>query len=118
MAANFGLVAHAAERKANEFASVRLGDRPAKRGLADAGGANQAQNRPGQLVGALLDGEVFDDPLLDLLKTVMIIVENLLGKFEVLLDLGALGPGSKGASRGSCVRQWIQATSETSAGAS
>ena len=43
-------------------------------------------------VGALLDGEVFDDPLLDLVKTIMIIVEKLLGEFEVLLDLGPLGP--------------------------
>ena len=36
-------------------------------------------------VGTLLDGEVFDNPLLDLVETVMIIVENLLGKLEVLL---------------------------------
>ena len=90
--ADLRLIVHAAQRKANEFASGRLGDRPAKRGLADAGRADQAQNRPGQLVGALLDREVFDDPLLDLVETVMIIVENLLGKFEVLLDPGALGP--------------------------
>ena len=87
MTADLGLIVHAAERKANEFASGRLGNRPAKRGLADTGRADQAQNRSGQLVGALLDSKVFDDPLLDLLETVMIIVENLLGKFEVLLDL-------------------------------
>jgi hypothetical protein len=43
----------------------------------------------------MLDGEVFDDPLLDLVETVMIIVENLLGKPEVLLELGALGPGDR-----------------------
>src|SRR6516162_1358361 len=56
------------------------------------GRPDQAQDGAGQLVGALLDGEVFDDPLLDLVKTIMIIVENLLGEFEVLLDLGPLRP--------------------------
>jgi hypothetical protein len=29
----------------------------------------------------LLDREVFDDPLLDLVETIMITVEKLLGKF-------------------------------------
>src|SRR6516225_3240543 len=33
-----------------------------------------------------------DDPLLDLLQAEVIVVEDLLGKLEVLLDLGALGP--------------------------
>jgi len=78
---------HAAEREAHEGAAGRPRDRPSERRLADAGRADQAQDRPGQLVGALLDREVFDDPLLDLVETVMIIVENLLGKVEVLLDL-------------------------------
>src|SRR5262249_53317397 len=47
---------------------------------------------PGELVGALLHGEIFDDPLLDLLQAEVIVVENLLGKLEVLLDLGLLVP--------------------------
>ncbi len=92
VAADLGLIVHAAEREAHEVAAGRPRDRFAERGLADAGRPDQAQDRAGQLVGALLDREVFDDPLLDLVETVMIIVENLLGKLEVLLDLGALGP--------------------------
>src|SRR5947209_3522564 len=47
---------------------------------------------PVSLLARCCTGEVFDDPLLDLVETVMIIVENLLGKLEVLLDLGVLGP--------------------------
>ena len=92
MAADLGLVAHAAERHAHEFAAGRLGDRLAERGLADAGRTDQAQDRPGQLVGALLHGEILDDALLDLLQAEVIGVENLLGERQILLDLGLLVP--------------------------
>src|SRR5215472_6411978 len=54
MAANLRLVANSAERHADEFASRRPGDRFAERGLADARRTDQAQDGPGQLVGALL----------------------------------------------------------------
>ena len=84
MAADLGLVAHAAERHAHELAAGRLGDRLAERGLADAGRADEAEDRPLQLVRAALHGEVFDDPLLDLVEAVMIGVEHLLGEGEVV----------------------------------
>ena len=61
MAADLRLVAHAAERHAHEFAPGRLGDRLAERGLADAGRADEAQDRTGQLIGALLHGKIFDE---------------------------------------------------------
>ena len=80
MAADLRLVAHAAERDAHELAAGRFRDRLAERGLADAGRADQAQDRPGQLVGALLHREILDDALLDLLEAVVIGVENLLGE--------------------------------------
>ena len=92
VAADLGLVAHAAERHAHELAAGRLRDRLAERGLADAGRADQAQDRPGQLVGALLHREILDDALLDLLQAVVIVIENLLGSDEILLDLGLLVP--------------------------
>ena len=90
--ADLGLVAHAAERHAHEVAAGRLRDRLAERGLADAGRSDQAQDRAGQLVGALLHGEILDDALLDLLQAVVIRVEGLLGLPEVLLDLRLLVP--------------------------
>ena len=92
MAADLGLVAHAAERHAHEFAPRRLGDRLAERGLADARRADEAQDRAGQLVRAALHRKIFDDPLLDLVEAVMLRVESLLRGDEVLLDLGALVP--------------------------
>jgi len=69
VAPDLGLIVYAAERDAHEVAAGRLRDRLAERGLADARRTDQAQDRPGQLVGALLDGEVLDDPLLDLVET-------------------------------------------------
>jgi hypothetical protein len=89
------LIVHAAERHAHEVAAGRPRDRLAERGLADAGRADKAQDRPGQLVGALLDGEVFDDAFLDLLQAEVIVVENLLGSLEIPLDLGLLVPGDR-----------------------
>src|SRR6202040_988403 len=83
---------YAADRDAHEVAAGRLRDRLAERGLADARRTDQAQDRPGQLVGALLDGEIFDDALLDLLDPVMVVVENLLGVDEILVDLRLLIP--------------------------
>ena len=50
VAADLGLVAHAAERHADELASGRAGDRLADRGLAGAGRADQREDGAGALV--------------------------------------------------------------------
>ena len=92
VAADLGLVAHAAQRHADELAAGRLGDRLAERGLADAGRADEAEDRPLQLLLAALHGEVFDDAVLDLVEAVVVGVEHLLREVQVLLDLGVLAP--------------------------
>src|ERR1700732_3992062 len=92
MAPDLGLIMYAAERDAHEVAAGRIRDRLAERGLADARRTDQAQDRPGQLVGALLGGEIFDDALLDLLDPVMVVVEDLLGVDEIVIDLRLLIP--------------------------
>ncbi len=91
--ADFRFVAHAAERLAHEFASRRLGDALAQRGLADARRADEAQDRPLQLARARLHREIFDDPILDLLEAVVIGIEHLLRLADVFLDLALLAPG-------------------------
>ena len=78
MAADLGLVANAAEGLADEFAAGRPSDRAAERSLADAGWADEAQDRALELIGPRLDGEILDDPVLDLLEAVMILVEHAL----------------------------------------
>jgi hypothetical protein len=70
----------------------RLGDRLAERGLADAGRADEAQDRALQLVRRALHGEILDDALLDLLQAVVIGVEHLLGDRQIVLDLAGRLP--------------------------
>ena len=95
VSADFRFIPHAAQRHAHELTSGRLRDRLAKRGLADARRADEAQDRSGQLVGAGLHGEILDDAVLDLLKPVVIRVEHFLRGNEVLLDLGLLAPWNR-----------------------
>src|SRR6516225_1054613 len=92
MAPDLSLIVYAAERGSHEVAAGRLRDRLAERGLADARRTDQAQDRPGQLVGALLDGKIFDDALFDLLKPGMVAVEDLLGVDEILVEPRLLIP--------------------------
>src|SRR5882724_11802473 len=83
MAADLGFVPHAAERDAVELPAERAGDRPPERGLADAGRAHEAENRvlPG---GAdLLHRQVLQDPLLDLLESFVILVEDRARRADV-----------------------------------
>ena len=95
MAADLGLVTHAAQRHAHEVAAGGARHRLAERGLADPRRADQAQDRALHLLHALLDGEVFEDALLDLLQPEMVGVEHPLGALDVALDLGALLPGDR-----------------------
>ena len=92
MAADLGLVAHAADREPDELAVDRAGDRLAERGLADARRADEAEDRAGEVVLQLRDGEVLEDPLLDLLEVVVVLVEDRLGALEVEVVLGGLAP--------------------------
>src|SRR4051795_10905366 len=47
---------------------------------------------PVSLLGGCWAARVFDDPLLDLLQTEVIVIEDLLGQLQVLLDLALLVP--------------------------
>ncbi len=92
MAADLGLVAHAAERHPDELAVRRTRNRLPERGLADARRADQAQDRRLQLVDALLHGQVLENAVLDLLEPVVVVVQHLLGVAQVVVDPAALLP--------------------------
>src|SRR5581483_8201645 len=84
MPADLRLVAHAAERHADELAIQGAGDRLADRRLAGAGRADQRQDRARALVGLdaallaeLAHGEVLDDALLHVVEPRMVCVEYL-----------------------------------------
>ena len=87
-----GFVAHAAERDADELAPGRPRDRLAEGGLADPRRADETHDRPLQLLRALLHGKILDDPLLHLVERVVIVVEDLLGAAQILLDARLRAP--------------------------
>ena len=92
MSANLGLVANAAERHAHEFTIRRARDALTERRLADAGRSHETQDRTLERLDALLHGQVLEYAFLDLLETVVIFLEHLLGLFEILQHLRALLP--------------------------
>src|SRR5260221_3815417 len=92
VAADFSLIANAAERLANELTARGTRNRAPERGLADARRTYQAQDRPLQLVGAGLDSEILNNPVLDLLQGVMVLVQHALRFGDILLELRLLAP--------------------------
>jgi hypothetical protein len=88
VAADLGVVAHAAERDADVLAAEGLGDAAAERGLADAGRADEAEDRAALVGRELADAEVLEDALLDPLEAVVVGLEQLAGGGEVELVRG------------------------------
>ena len=77
MTADFGLVVHAAERDALEFAPQRTRDGSPERSFSDTGRADEAEDRSFESRLELHDGEKVEDAVLDLLQIVVIFVQNL-----------------------------------------
>src|SRR5690606_30396639 len=80
---DLGLVVDAAQAHADELAAEGLRDAPAEAGLARAGRAGEAEDRPLHVLLQLADGQVFEDPLLDLLQVVVVGVEDLASPLEI-----------------------------------
>ena len=103
MTADLRLVAHAADRQPDELAAERVRDRLAERGLADAGRADEAEDLSGDLVAELRDGEVLDDPVLDLLEVEVVGVEHRARVLEIEVVLGEGRPrAASGSTRDTC----------------
>ncbi len=95
MPADLGLVAHAADADALELAAHRFGDRAPERGLAHAGRADEAEDRPVQVALELAHGEVLEDAVLDLLEVVVVAVEDLARVLDVEVVLARGVPGQR-----------------------
>ena len=92
MAADLGLVPHAAERHAHELAAGGLGDGHAQRSLAHAGRSHKAQDRTLGILHQAAHRQEFQDALFDFLQAVVVRFEHLLGEFQVADFLGFLLP--------------------------
>src|SRR5262249_15561227 len=75
VAADFRLVAYAAERDAVVTATHRTRDGSTERGLTDARRSDEAQDGSLLVCPKLANGDVFDDPLFHLLETEVIFIE-------------------------------------------
>ena len=95
VAADLGLVAHAADGDAHELAPQCARDRMAERRLAHPGRADEAEDRARDVVLELRDGEVLDDPLLHLLEVVVVLVEDPLRPAQVEVVRRLLRPGQR-----------------------
>ena len=91
--ADLGLVADPADRDPLEAAPERPGDRAPEARLADAGRPDEAEDRPVRLGIERADGEVLEDPVLDLLEVVVVLVEHLPRVSDVEVVGGLLRPG-------------------------
>ena len=104
MAADLGLVAHAAERDAHELAP----ERPARSSapsdvLPTPGGPTKHRMGPFSAGLQLAHGQVFEDAVLDLLEAVVVLVEHVLGLRQVDHLVGPLRPRQgRRSSRGRC----------------
>src|SRR5690606_18878531 len=93
VAANLGLVVHAAQARAHELEPERTRDALAERGLADAGRTDEAEDRASALRVELAHGEIFENAPLDFREAVMVLVENLARFRDVDAFLVELRPG-------------------------
>ncbi len=92
VAADFRLVAQAAEGDAGELAPEGIGDAFAEGGFADAGRADEAEDGAFEFLLELDDGEEFEEAVFDFGQAEVLFVEDALGFGEVNLVLGLLQP--------------------------
>src|SRR5260370_17582982 len=83
VAADFRLVAHAAERDAREAAPQRFRDALAERGLPHARRAHEAEDAAARFPVQGAHGEVFENALLHRLQVVVVAVEDVAGPLQV-----------------------------------
>ena len=92
VAAEFGFVVHSAQGYPDVFPAERPGDGLAQAGLAHSGRPVKAEDRGLHVALELEHGKVFDNPVLDRLEAVMVIVKYFLGVSQVEVVLRHLAP--------------------------
>ena len=95
MAADFGLVTHAAQRYARKFALNRLGNAACQTRLAHARRTNQTKNRATCALRQRTHGKIFQNALLNLLQSIMVCIQRILRLFQIKIILGELAPGQR-----------------------
>ena len=87
MSADLRLVADAAQGRAHELPARRARHGACQRRLADARRADETENGRMLLLRKLMDGEIFEDALLDLLEPVVILVQDVFRRLDIEIIL-------------------------------
>ena len=95
MAANFGLIANAAERNANEFASGRVPDGHRQRSFAHARRPDEAEDRALGILDQLAHGQEFQNAVFDFFEPVVLFVQDFFRGQDVANFLGLFLPGHR-----------------------
>ncbi len=93
VSADFRFVVQTAERNPAILTAQRPGDRFAERGFAHARRPVEAEDGRFHVALELEHGQVFDDALLDLFQTEVVLVQDFLGVLHVEIVLGEFVPG-------------------------
>ena len=95
MSTNFALIADTTNRDPGELALKGTGDRVSKRRLSHSGRADKAQNRRAGVRLQASHGQLFKDAVLDLLDSVVVLIEDLSSPFQIEIVLGRLIPWNR-----------------------
>ncbi len=95
--ADLGFVMHAAQTHTGKLTAHTLGNGVGNAGLADARRADQTDNLPLDVLIQLAHGQQLQNTLLDLLQTVVLLVEHLAGVRLIQIILGGGVPRQRQA---------------------
>ena len=93
MPSNFRLITNATKCHSHKLTVGRLGNRFTQRGLTHTRRAYKAKNGALKLAYSLLHREVLEDAVLNLFKSVVILIKNRLSSLDIVLYLAAFCPG-------------------------
>ena len=93
VSANFGFVAHPAQRDARELSPERVGDAFSQRSFPDSGRTDQTKDRSFELLLQFDDGQKLEQPIFHLLQSKMLFVQNPRGGIKIELIFGRFVPG-------------------------
>ncbi len=92
MPANLGFIAYPAQGEAHEAPARSARDGARQRGFADARRSDQAKYRPANLFDQGLHRQIFQDALLGLIQSVMVLFQDALGLGDVDVHPAAFEP--------------------------
>src|SRR5262247_1377111 len=83
MAANLRLITNTAQSQPHKLAACSAGDGHPERSLTDARRSDEAEDRTFRFLDELPNGEKLENAVFNFLESVMILIQNLFGNFDI-----------------------------------